>query len=113
MSKIFSFGFWNTIARIILRNRVIILGLIIAFTVFLGFQWKNMRFSYTEANLLPDDHEVNQEYKKFLDKFFVQAAAALPPLPSPTCLAPSAPCPPLHDSPSTLPPVQGQHLPNY
>lgn len=69
MSKIFSFGFWNTIARIILRNRVIILGLIIAFTVFLGFQWKNMRFSYTEANLLPDDHEVNQEYQKFLDKF--------------------------------------------
>ncbi|MDT0294585.1 RND family transporter [Mesonia ostreae] len=69
MSKMFSFGFWNTIARIILRNRIIILGLILAFTIFLGFQWQNMRFSFTEANLLPDDHEVNQEYQKFLDRF--------------------------------------------
>ena len=32
-------------------------------------QWKNMRFSHTEANLLPDQHEVNQEYNAFLDKF--------------------------------------------
>ncbi|WP_121666839.1 efflux RND transporter permease subunit [Mesonia aquimarina] len=69
MSKLFSFGFWNTIARIILRNRIIILALILAATVFLAFQWKNMRFSYTEANLLPDDHEINQEYEKFLEKF--------------------------------------------
>lgn len=28
-----------------------------------------MRFSYTEANLLPDDHEINLEYNQFLDKF--------------------------------------------
>ena len=32
-------------------------------------QWKNMRFTYTEANLLPDHHEVNIQYKSFLDKF--------------------------------------------
>jgi predicted RND superfamily exporter protein len=32
-------------------------------------QWKYMRFTYTEANLLPDHHEVNQQYKAFLDKF--------------------------------------------
>jgi len=69
MSKIFSFGFWNTIAGVILRNRTIILLIIAGITIFLGFQWKNMRFSYTEANLLPDDHEVNQEYQKFLNKF--------------------------------------------
>ena len=28
-----------------------------------------MRFTYTEANLLPDDHVVNVEYNKFLEKF--------------------------------------------
>jgi predicted RND superfamily exporter protein len=28
-----------------------------------------MRFTYTEANLLPDDHEINLEYKAFLDQF--------------------------------------------
>ncbi|GAB5401131.1 MAG: MMPL family transporter [Aureisphaera sp.] len=28
-----------------------------------------MRFTYTEANLLPDDHEFNKEYVQFLDTF--------------------------------------------
>lgn len=35
----------------------------------MAFQWKNMRFTFTEANLLPDDHEVNIQYNSFLDKF--------------------------------------------
>ena len=69
MSKFLSFEFWNTVARIILRNRILILILIAAATVFLGFQWKNMKFSYTEANLLPDDDEINLQYEQFLDKF--------------------------------------------
>ncbi len=69
MSKIFSFGFWNSIARVILRNRVIFIFIIILITAFLATQWQNMRFSHTEANLLPDDHEINQIYNDFLDKF--------------------------------------------
>ncbi|WP_010230249.1 efflux RND transporter permease subunit [Gillisia marina] len=69
MSKIFSFGFWNSIARVILRNRVVIIAIIIGITIFLASQWQNMRFSYTEANLLPDDHEINITYNNFLDKF--------------------------------------------
>ncbi|TVZ25928.1 hypothetical protein JM83_0869 [Gillisia sp. Hel_I_86] len=69
MSKIFSFGFWNSIARVILRNRIIIIAIIIGITIFLASQWQNMRFSYTEANLLPDDHEINITYNNFLDKF--------------------------------------------
>ena len=28
-----------------------------------------MKFSYTEANLLPEDHEANIEYNKFLQIF--------------------------------------------
>jgi len=62
-------GFWATTARIILRNRILILLLITAFTVFLGFQWQHMRFSSSQANLLPDDHPTNQEYLSFLDRF--------------------------------------------
>ncbi|WP_424493042.1 efflux RND transporter permease subunit [Salinimicrobium sp. GXAS 041] len=69
MSKFLSFEFWNTVARVILRNRIFILFLILGFTIFLGLQWKNMRFSYTEANLLPDDDEINIKYQEFLDKF--------------------------------------------
>ncbi len=69
MKKLFSVGFWEGVARIILRNRIIILVIILAITVYLGRQWNNMRFTYTEANLLPDDHEINIEYNEFLDKF--------------------------------------------
>ena len=69
MNKLFSIGFWNTIARFILRNRIGIIVAILAMTVFLAMQWKNMGFTYTEANLLPDDHVHNQEYQQFLDIF--------------------------------------------
>ena len=69
MSKIFSFGFWNSVASIILRNRIIIIFLVLAATAFFATQWKNIQFSYTEANLLPDDHEANLTYNSFLDTF--------------------------------------------
>ncbi|UNY99295.1 MMPL family transporter [Zhouia spongiae] len=62
-------SFWARVARIILRNRILILAIIAGITVFLGMQWKHMRFTYTEANLLPDDHPVNLEYNKFLHQF--------------------------------------------
>ncbi|MDK2771895.1 MAG: MMPL family transporter [Flavobacterium sp.] len=69
MLKWLSTSFWDYIASKILRNRVALLIIIIAFTAFMAMQWKNMRFTYTEANLLPDHHEVNIQYKSFLDKF--------------------------------------------
>lgn len=69
MSTKLTKGFWEKVARIILRNRILILLLIVAFTVFLGMQWENMRFSNSQANLLPDDHPVNIEYRSFLKQF--------------------------------------------
>jgi predicted RND superfamily exporter protein len=69
MAKWFSVGFWESIARIILRNRITILSIVFLLTVFLALQWKHMRFTYTEANLLPDHHEINEQYNQFLDKF--------------------------------------------
>lgn len=62
-------GFWAKMARLILRNRILILILIAAITVFLALQWENMRFSNSEANLLPDDHPINLEYLSFLEQF--------------------------------------------
>lgn len=67
--KKFTDGFWAKTARIILRNRILILLLIAAVTVFMAFQWDNMRFSTSQANLLPDEHPVNLEYRAFLDLF--------------------------------------------
>lgn len=69
MAKLFSIGFWGFIARFILRNRTGILIVIALITVLLAMQWKNMRFTFTEANLLPDDHPVNLEYNDFLSHF--------------------------------------------
>ena len=61
--------FWPKVARFVLRKRELILIIIAAITVFLAMQWKNMRFSQSEANLLPDHHIVNLEYNKFLKTF--------------------------------------------
>lgn len=69
MNKLFSIGFWSWVARFILRNRTLILIVILGTTVLLALQWKNMRFTYTEANLLPDDHPINLEYDQFLSHF--------------------------------------------
>ena len=71
MLKWLSTSFWDYIASRILRNRVFLLVLVLLFTIFMSFQWKNMRFTFTEANLLPDDHEVNIQYKSFLDTSFL------------------------------------------
>ncbi len=69
MFKLFSKDFWDVTANIILRNKIIILLAVVLATVFLATQWKYMRFSHTEANLLPDDHEVNLAYNNFLKTF--------------------------------------------
>ncbi len=62
-------GFWEKIARKVLKNRTAIIAVIIAITLFLGYQWKNLSMTYTEANLLPKHHLANQQYDNFLKKF--------------------------------------------
>ena len=62
-------NFWTKIAGIILRNRYLVLISIAIITGLLASQMKYMKFSYTEANLLPEDHEANIEYNKFLQIF--------------------------------------------
>lgn len=69
MFKLFTKSFWEVVARLILRNKIGILVVILLMTIFFSSQWKNMRFTYTEANLLPNDHEVNITYQEFLDVF--------------------------------------------
>jgi predicted RND superfamily exporter protein len=62
-------NFWTKVAGIILRNRYLILITIAIITGLLASQMKYMKFSYTEANLLPENHEANLEYNKFLKIF--------------------------------------------
>lgn len=61
--------FWNNVARIILTHRVATITIIAIITGLLAIQFKNVKFSYTEANLLPEDNPVNLEYDKFLEIF--------------------------------------------
>jgi uncharacterized protein len=69
MKKKIKVGFWEVVARIVLKNRITILAVILGLTVFFALQWKNLGMTYTEANLLPKKHIVNQQYEDFLNKF--------------------------------------------
>ena len=62
-------NFWTKVAGVILRNRYLVLLGIAIVTGLLASQMKYMKFSYTEANLLPENHEANLEYNKFLEIF--------------------------------------------
>ena len=62
-------SFWTSLARIILKNRVLILFLVFLITFFLSTQWQYMKFTFTEANLLPDNHPDNIEYNNFKKQF--------------------------------------------
>ena len=66
--SIFS-GFWKKISKLILNNRILIILSIGIITYFFSTNWDNIRFTYTEANLLPENHPENIKYKKFTDKF--------------------------------------------
>ncbi|MEC8723735.1 MAG: MMPL family transporter [Bacteroidota bacterium] len=69
MFKLFSDRFWDALASIILRSRLAILLLIGFCTLLMTTQWGKMRFTYTEANVLPDEHPVNLKYNDFLEIF--------------------------------------------
>ena len=62
-------NFWTKVAGTILRNRYLVLIVIAIITGLLASQMKHMKFSYTEANLLPENHEANLDYNKFLEIF--------------------------------------------
>ena len=62
-------GVWRTISKLILNNRFLILSVLILSTFLWIVQWKHIRFTFTEANLLPDKHEENIRYKDFVKVF--------------------------------------------
>lgn len=69
MKKMLGIGFWEFIARIILRNRIFILSSIVLITILLATQWKYIQFTQTEANLIPVEDKINVDYRKFLSHF--------------------------------------------
>lgn len=61
---------WNTLASLILRNRILVLSLITVITVFLGyFAVTNLKVDNRYGNTLPKDSPVQLDYLKFKDQF--------------------------------------------
>lgn len=69
MKRISGIGFWEIIARIILRNRILLLTVVVGITILMALQWKNIVFTQTEANLIPADDKINLDYNLFLKNF--------------------------------------------
>ena len=62
-------NFWAVVSRVILKGRIPILIILGVITYLLYSQTAHIKFSHTEANLLPSDHPVNKQYDKFLEIF--------------------------------------------
>ena len=62
-------NFWGAVANLILRNRFLIIGGIVLVTLFFGTQWKHMRYTFTEDNLLPSTHSENIQYDTVVETF--------------------------------------------
>ena len=77
MKKKNNWSFWEGVARLILRNRFPLIIVLIGVTLFWISQWQHMRFTFTEANLLPDNHPQNIQYNDFLSLFGEEGSVLL------------------------------------
>ena len=62
-------NFWQVVSRFILKQRILILLVLAALTIFLASKIDDIKFSHSEANLLPKDHVENLKYNEFLKTF--------------------------------------------
>tara|TARA_B100001093_G_C26860545_1_gene1029960 strand:+ start:2389 stop:4764 length:2376 start_codon:yes stop_codon:yes gene_type:complete len=62
-------GFWAGVARLILRNRILWLSLIVLLTGFFISQFSKIQFSNSEVSVLPNDHPDIIRYNQFLEQF--------------------------------------------
>jgi uncharacterized protein len=60
---------WGSIARIILRNRIAILLILLVITVFMGWQATKIQLSYTFVKPLPSDDPAMIDYTSFKKMF--------------------------------------------
>ena len=69
MKKENEWSIWGIVAKLILRYRIIILSFIVLLTAFFSTKWEKINFTFTEANLLPDNHPENIIYESFKSTF--------------------------------------------
>ena len=60
---------WKFLSNFILKNRIVIIIMITALTVFMAQKGREAKLSYSMAKLLPKDHQVSIDYNDFLNKY--------------------------------------------
>ena len=61
--------FWNTVTKIILRNRLAWLVLIGLSALFMGYMGRTVETSYEFAKLMPETDSVSIEYNMLVEEF--------------------------------------------
>jgi len=60
---------WLRVSSIILRNKILLLIILAAITIFLGFYARKVEMSYEYASLLPKKDQAYKDYQKFVKTF--------------------------------------------
>jgi len=60
---------WNSLARVILKYGYVWLAILLAATVFLGWQASKVKLSYEFSRAIPTDNPKYEEYQQFREKF--------------------------------------------
>ncbi len=60
---------WIKVSRIILRNKFILLGILLALTLFFGYHARHIEMSYEPSPLLPQKDKAYTDYLRFVELF--------------------------------------------
>jgi hypothetical protein len=60
---------WLKVSGIILRNKILLLGILLVITGFLGYHAQKVEMSYEYASLLPSKDPAYKDYQQFVEKF--------------------------------------------
>jgi len=60
---------WIKVSRIILRNKFLLLGILLTVTIFFGYHARHVEMSYEYATLLPQKDEAYRDYREFVNIF--------------------------------------------
>ena len=60
---------WKRLGQFILKNRILLLVLLLSATAFMGYQASKLEIGYEFANAIPTDHPKYKSYQEFRQKF--------------------------------------------
>ena len=56
---------WKYISDIILKNRLVIIGVLFVYIFLMGYKAQQVKLSYSIAQLVPIDHQISIDYNRF------------------------------------------------